>query len=72
MNKNIYTVNPAATSQAVKNTLTERIAQTKAIVSCIMLASNELHGALLYDVIWAVDNNLEQIEQLQAFLERQE
>ena len=69
--KNIFVINPQATTESIADALYEKTTQAKAIVECMLLAimSKELKSNLLYDAVWAIDSFLSQIKELQEHLE---
>ncbi len=70
MDNTPFVVNTQAPHSLVKNALHDKIFQIKALVECLRIAStnSELTGHLIHDAMWAIDNNLEQVIQLQEFL----
>ena len=63
-----FILNPLANPAYLKDALYEKTAQVKAMATCLLLASDQLDGSLLYDAIWAVTGHIDQIEQLQTCL----
>ncbi len=71
MDNNIFVVNTLVSNPILKNALHDKIFQIKALVECIRLAAttHELTDGLIYDVIWAIDSDLEQVIQLQESID---
>lgn len=66
-----FILNPAISIEMTINALYEKTTQAKAIVECLLVAtvSKELKSDLLFEAIWAVDNYLSEIKDLQERLE---
>ena len=69
--KNAFILDPSTPIDSIADVLYEKTAQAKAITECVMLAimNKELENNSLFNVIWAIDSYLEQIKELQQFLE---
>jgi hypothetical protein len=67
---NNLSIETSASTLFIKEALYQRVAQVRAITSCLLLAVKDLSPDLLYDAIWAIDSYLEEIDQLQLALDR--
>lgn len=56
-----FIINPQANLDSLKEALYEKVTQVNAMANCLLLASEELDGSLLFDAIWAITNHIEQI-----------
>lgn len=62
-----FILNKAIRAPIVHNAIYERISKAKAITS-LLLASDSLVQATIYDLVWAIDSYLEELSSLQERL----
>ncbi len=69
--KKAFLLNPAVTHDMAIHALYEKTTQAKAILECILSAilSDGIENGLLYNAVWAVDDYLDQIIELQDHIE---
>jgi len=64
---NIFTLNPSITPLEVKDAIDERLIKARAIANCLLSQDNAYHEpsySALHGAIWAIDDYLDEIEQL--------
>jgi hypothetical protein len=69
--KKTFILNPAMTHDMAIHALYEKTTQAKAILECLLSAilSDGIESGLLYNAVWAVDEYLDQIIELQDHIE---
>ena len=57
----VFIINPQASFHSLQEALFEKATQVNAMANCLLLASEELDHSLVFDTLWAITGQIEQI-----------